>query len=174
MGGCQYQRTSAEGPNCVTMATRPETLLSIEVLMAKLDLWKDDYLVGVDKIDQQHKILFEMLGDMLTLREDVGSIDARVAHLSSLVERLNNYAVYHFRTEEFLINRYLANDATVVGHEDIHKSYAQAMHGFEGRFQAGDASVVNDLIDFIYNWWLSHIMRTDKVLGKALNQAGIH
>ncbi|MFA7279434.1 MAG: bacteriohemerythrin [Sterolibacterium sp.] len=141
--------------------------------MTKLDLWKDDYLVGVDKIDQQHKILFEMLGDMLTLREDVAAIDERVAHLSSLVERLNNYAVYHFRTEEFLINRYLANDVTVVGHEDAHKSYANSMHDFEGRFQAGDASVVNELIDFIYNWWLNHIMRTDKTLGRALNQAGI-
>ena len=141
--------------------------------MTKLDLWKDDYLVGVDKIDQQHKILFEMLGDLLTLREDAGTIDERVANLSSLVERLNNYAVYHFRTEEFLINRYLATDITVVGHEDAHKSYVNSMHDFEGRFQTGDASVVNDLIDFIYNWWLAHIMRTDKALGKALNQAGV-
>ena len=141
--------------------------------MTKLDLWKDDYLVGVDKIDQQHKILFAMLGEMLALREDPGSIDERVAQLSPLVERLNNYAVYHFRTEEFLINRHLASDIAVAGHEDAHKSYATSMQGFEGRFQAADASVVNELIDFIYNWWLSHILKADKALGKALNQAGV-
>jgi hemerythrin len=142
--------------------------------MTALDLWKDDYLVGVDKIDQQHKILFSMLGALLTLREDVGSIDERVGKLSSLVERLNNYAVYHFRTEEFLIDRHLARDISVVAHKEAHKSYAKSMQGFEGRFQAGDVSVVNDLIDFIYNWWLSHIMDTDKGLGMALNQAGVH
>jgi len=142
--------------------------------MTTLDLWKDDYLVGVDKIDQQHKILFAMLGDLLTLREDVGSIDERVAKLSSLVERLNNYAIYHFRTEEFLINRYLDSDISVVAHVEAHKAYANSMQDFEGRFQAGDVSVVNDLIDFIYNWWLGHIMETDKGLGKALNQAGVH
>ncbi len=142
--------------------------------MTKLDLWKDDYLVGVDKIDQQHKILFAMLGDLLTLREDAGSIDERVAKLSSLVERLNNYAIYHFRTEEFLINRHLDSDTSVVAHKEAHKAYANSMQDFEERFQAGDASVINDLIDFIYNWWLGHIMETDKGLGKALNQAGVH
>jgi len=142
--------------------------------MTTLDLWKDDYLVGVDKIDQQHKILFAMLGDLLELREDVGSINERVAKLASLVEHLNNYAVYHFRTEEFLIHRYVASDISVVAHKEAHGSYANSMQGFEGRFQAGDVSVVNDLIDFIYGWWVSHIMETDKGLGKALNQAGVH
>jgi len=61
--------------------------------MTKLDLWKDDYRDGVDKIDQQHKIFFAMLGALLTLREDAGSINERVAKLASLVERLNNYVV---------------------------------------------------------------------------------
>ena len=156
------------------MVARAELHIPMEVLMAKLDLWNDDYLVGVSKIDQQHRILFEMLGDLISLSEDAGSIDERVANLSSLVERLNNYAVYHFRTEEFLINSHLANDISGVGHKQAHKSYANSMQGFEGRFQAGDVSVVNDLIDFIYNWWVQHILETDKGLGKALNQAGVH
>lgn len=141
--------------------------------MANLDVWKDEYLVGVDKIDQQHRILFSMLGALLSLRADTGSIDERVAKLSSLVERLNNYAVYHFRTEEFLIDQHLAADSAVNAHKEAHKSYAASMRDFEGRFQAGDATAVNDLIDFIYNWWLGHIMETDKGLGKALNAAGI-
>lgn len=141
--------------------------------MTKLDLWNEDYLIGVGKIDDQHKILFGMLAELLMLREDAGSIDERVTRLSSVVERLNNYAVYHFRTEEFLINRYLANDSAIAGHEDAHKSYASSMRDFEARFQAGDATVINDLIDFIYNWWVGHILKTDKALGKALNQAGV-
>lgn len=142
--------------------------------MTKLDLWKDEYLVGVNKIDQQHKILFGMLGDLLRLRESEGSINERVAKLSSVVEHLNNYAVYHFRTEEFLMDRDLASDISVVAHKEAHKSYANSMQGFEGRFQAGDASVVNDLIDFIYKWWLDHILETDKELGKALNKADVY
>ena len=142
--------------------------------MTETDLWKDDYLVGVEKIDQQHRILFSMLGALLTLREEVGAVDERVAKLSSLVERLNNYAVYHFRTEEFLIDRHLATHVSVPAHKEAHKSYAKSMQGFEGRFQAGDASVVNDLIDFIYHWWLKHIMETGKGLGTALNRAGVH
>jgi methyl-accepting chemotaxis protein/hemerythrin len=141
--------------------------------MTKLDLWKNDYLVGVDKIDQQHKLLFAMLGTLLSLREDAGSIDERVAKLSSLLERLNNYAIYHFRTEEFLIDRYLDSDISVVAHKEAHKAYVTSMQDFEGRFQAGDVGVVNDLIDFIYNWWLGHIVATDKGLGKALNEAGV-
>ena len=142
--------------------------------MTKLDLWKDEYLVGVDKIDQQHKILFSMLGDLLELRESAGSINERVAKLSSLVERLNNYAVYHFRTEEFLMDRELASEISVLAHKEAHQAYANSMHGFEGRFQAGDASAVNDLIDFLYNWWVGHIMETDKGLGQALNKAGVY
>ena len=142
--------------------------------MTKLDLWKDEYLVGVDKIDQQHKILFGMLGDLVALREAEGAINERVAKLSSVVERLNNYAVYHFRTEEFLMDRRLAGDILIAAHKDAHKSYANSMQGFEGRFQAGDAGVVNDLIDFIYKWWLDHILETDKGLGKALNKAGVY
>jgi hemerythrin-like metal-binding protein len=155
------------------MVIRPEANSPLEVFMTKLDVWKDDYLVGVDKIDQQHKILFEMLGTLLTLREDVGPIDERVAKLSALLERLNNYAVYHFRTEEFLIDRYLDGDNSVLAHKEAHSAYANSLQGFEGRFQSGDASVVNDLIDFIYNWWIGHIMATDKGLGKALNEAGV-
>ena len=142
--------------------------------MVNIDLWKDEYLIGVDKIDQQHKILFGMLGDLLRLRESVGSINERVAKLSSVVEHLNNYAVYHFRTEEILMDRDLAKDISVVAHKEAHKSYANSMQGFEGRFQAGDASAVNDLIDFIYKWWLEHILETDKGLGKALNKAGVY
>jgi hemerythrin-like metal-binding protein len=64
--------------------------------------WKESYSVGINQIDEQHKVLFQMLNKLYdAMKEGKGK-----AVLVNLLSELFEYTKYHFKTEEDIITKY--------------------------------------------------------------------
>lgn len=118
------------------------------------------YLIGVDMIDQEHRRLFEILGELNELNQDEFMYDKFDAILD-VVEELKDYTVKHFEDEE----RYMKE----IGYEGL--SQQQKVHqAFIDKIEVinleelddNQQEYINELIDFLASWLVNHIMKMDQ------------
>lgn len=122
--------------------------------------WHDRYSVGVEVVDEQHKKLVEMINHL-----SHAIIDNQTNHeLERLLQELVDYTNYHFSTEEkiFLETHYPNKDAHLLQHKEFFLRVKQ----FQDRADQGIKGVSIDLMEFLYQWLIGHIMGPDKTIGK--------
>ncbi len=137
--------------------------------------WRDDYSVGVAEIDEQHKRLLVLVHKLNAADSGSGIASgiARSARLMHLLDELNEYAAYHFLSEEKLMRNHLPADADTAKHISAHRSYWQIISEFKQRHAQNDPDVGHELLEYLNRWWINHIMHTDKILGVQLNAHGV-
>ena len=123
----------------------------------------DSLITGVAEIDAQHQILVHTLneaGDRL-------SHSASLEDYETITHELLSYALYHFETEEALMQEYgyehtEAHDAH--RHQAEHRSFTQQVIAVREQLKAGILTPPEALVGFLNDWLLRHIMLTDKRL----------
>ena len=128
--------------------------------------WKDEYTIGIEPIDEQHKMLFQMVGDFqAVLYEGKGE---RTYGL--LLGTLDNYARSHFGIEEQCMaqNRCPVADKN----KDAHSKLIETLSGFQNRYHANgyDHAEASRLVDTLEQWLANHICRIDMHLKKCVNK----
>lgn len=63
-------------------------------------LWKDQYELGVPRIDTQHKELFKRVESFLQVLRSKDRWDEKIPKLDETLEFMKGYVVEHFRDEE--------------------------------------------------------------------------
>ena len=58
-------------------------------------------------------------------------------------------------------------------HKTEHVKFVQAVGDFKKKFDTGSAAVSVEIMNFLRDWLTTHIMKTDKKLGQALNKLGV-
>ena len=122
-------------------------------------IWADEFSVGIDEMDYQHKRLVGMINrliDLTTLtRTDQSVIKAAYSRvLSDMVQ----YAAVHFDTEE----KYLKS----IGYTDFdnhvgeHKSFAAKAAELERKAADGELDIVG-ASQFLQSWLSGHILHSD-------------
>jgi len=130
----------------------------------ELIIWNDDLVTGVDKIDQQHRILVNSINDA----------NARLASncsaeiLDQISRDLLSYALYHFETEEELMEEFgyaetHAEDADL--HLNQHREFSSTVVAVREGIKSGHLISREDLLTFLNGWLINHILKTDKRLG---------
>lgn len=125
--------------------------------------WNDSLITGVPEIDAQHQILIHTLneaGDRL-------SHGASFEDYEAITHELLSYALYHFETEEALMQEYGyehsdAHDAH--RHQAEHRGFTQQVIAVREQLKAGILTPPESLMAFLNDWLLRHIMLTDKRL----------
>jgi len=122
-------------------------------------IWSDDFSVGVDDMDYQHKRLVGMINrlidlTLLTRAEPTAIKTAYSKELSDMV----HYAAVHFDAEE----RYLKSIAYAEfdNHLEEHKSFADKAAQLE-REAAQGALDIPGTSQFLQNWLSGHILHSD-------------
>ena len=136
-------------------------------------VWQDSYAVGVKEIDDQHKMLLAILNDLNRAIADARGERRLHQLLWNNFERLNEYAAFHFMSEEKLMQAHLSADAAMARHIAQHRQYWVAIDGFKQRTRQNEAGILPQLAEFLNNWWLDHIQVTDAQLGRELNARGV-
>ncbi len=129
--------------------------------------WSSMLSTGVQQIDDQHKKLIEIVN---RLNDAMHAGQGKEA-LGKVLNELVSYTVYHFGTEEKLMTEHRYADMTA--HQAEHKKLVQDVSAFKTKFEAGNAMISTELMNFLRDWLSKHIMGTDKKLGKSLNTAGV-
>lgn len=124
--------------------------------------WKEEYRIGVDQIDEQHKKLFEIANRAYKLLKNDFYYD-KYDHIVEILTELKDYAIYHFQSEE----EYMKSIAyrKFLSHKVEHDDFIEKINGV-------DLSVVDErqdenileLLNFIVNWIDGHILGRDKLI----------
>jgi len=61
--------------------------------------WRDEYVLGIDEIDEQHRRLIEIANEVNTVLNDQWRLD-KYNQILNVLDELKAYTVYHFQSEE--------------------------------------------------------------------------
>ncbi|MCL2399289.1 MAG: bacteriohemerythrin [Defluviitaleaceae bacterium] len=128
-------------------------------------MWKDSFRIGVDKIDEQHKMLFDKTKELTDIFRD-----SKVENKQTIVDTilfLKQYAVQHFADEEAYQKS--INNPGFEEHQAEHQQFVQTVLQLEKSLIASDfaANDVQNLIATLSTWLLYHVVGSDQQIGKV-------
>jgi len=124
--------------------------------------WKPEYSIGVDLIDQQHKYLFGIIDSAFELLKDDCCADKYNA-IGLIIEDLRQYAKYHFTTEEDYMMR--INYTGYSSQKDEHDNFIQYIIKIDLKcVKENPLKYIEDILSFLFNWLLDHILLKDKLI----------
>jgi hemerythrin len=129
--------------------------------------WGPMLTIGVKDIDDQHRKLVELLNQL----NDAMHAGQGKDTLAPVLNELVRYTVYHFGTEEKLMAQHKYADSPA--HKGEHGKFVETVSAFKKKFDAGNAMLSTELMNFLRDWLSKHILQTDKKFAKALNLAGV-
>jgi hemerythrin-like metal-binding protein len=122
--------------------------------------WSRDYETGVAKYDFQHKQLVKLVNALYSSLEE-GKANSESGEI---LEQLVGYTVTHFRDEEAFFEK--TDYPYIEKHKQIHRELVAKVQDFKKKYDDGTASIGLELMEFLKDWLLNHIIGTDKEYGK--------
>ncbi len=121
----------------------------------KLIAWDDAYSIGMSEIDDQHQVLFDIINH---LWEEVVS-RSKGDKVLRTIEELEHYTMTHFTAEESFMRSH--NYSNFDTHKKQHDGFIGRLRQERDAVEAG-ATVSLDMINFLKDWLINHIMVQDK------------
>ena len=133
----------------------------------KLVTWSNKLAVGVRVIDEQHMRLIELINQL----SDAMYSGRGQNMLNKVLTVLETYALYHFDTEEKLMATHKYDESAA--HKNGHELFTETVKRFRYKFDSGHVVVSTEILFFLREWIIAHIMKTDRELGLTLNRLGV-
>lgn len=127
--------------------------------------FSNEYLTGIPMVDEEHKVLFEIIAEAYEL------IHAELLHdkfdeIITILDRLRNYTKEHFSDEEAYMES--------IGYSRLQEQ-KRAHDAFVEKLEQIDLNEVDDnqqqyliqLMDFLLGWLVNHILKLDKLIGNG-------
>ncbi len=128
--------------------------------------WKDEYCVNIESIDSQHKKLVLMIESLYV------AMMGKQTHqkLTGIVNDMVDYSVYHFETEEQLMDQYEYSE--IKKHMNEHIFFKKKAYEFKEQLEHRNMFLTPEIMNFLKDWLINHILNTDRKLAFFLIQKG--
>jgi len=123
--------------------------------------WNPYLSIGHDGIDAEHQDLVKVLNDLITRIEDGAELGEVRDGLGRLIEETER----HFRHEEAVMEREAYPEAE--HHCHLHQALSTEIRAFDAEL-AGGKEMGPEITDFIRDWLIHHILKSDMRLGGYL------
>ena len=130
--------------------------------------WSEQYSVGVSELDNHHKKLINLLNDLHDAMKQGKSKELTAGIINELV----SYAANHFAAEEKYMVKF--NFPGYQKHKSEHESFVAKVVDFQNDYNAGKMLLTVEIMDFLKQWLINHIQKTDKEYGPFFNEKGLH
>lgn len=118
--------------------------------------WSADLETGIEMVDQDHKVLVDLLNQVFDCLDD----DERAVTLGSVLNALTDYTRYHFTREERLMEA--AHFPSVESHKVFHKALMDRTSEFKlAHARDPDKVDAQALLEFLRSWLIDHILKED-------------
>lgn len=124
--------------------------------------WDDSLDVGYEIINVQHKKLIDLINQLHSAMLSGKSHEI----MASILNELKNYTVRHFKTEEDMFEK--SHYSEIGNHKTEHQLFVIKIEKFIEDFKNG-AAVSIDLMNFLKDWLINHIKKTDMHYKGLLN-----
>jgi hemerythrin-like metal-binding protein len=126
--------------------------------------WNESLSVGIEKIDMQHKKLISLINDLYqAMTSGKGKEE-----LDKIFKELFDYVKTHFFDEEKLmfVHHYEGYEA----HKREHQKFSEQLKKYKEKFDKGDRKIAIEVSDFLKEWLVNHIMKTDQQYAPYLKE----
>ncbi len=129
--------------------------------------WSKKFALGFTTIDAHHKELVTMINDLNRAMKNGQSSNVVI----EIIGRLNKYVVKHFQYEERHFDEFAFVES--VSHKKHHHEFKEKVVELSGKYaemrKLGEC-VDKELITFLVNWLMSHILEEDKKYVECFKQ----
>lgn len=122
----------------------------------KLVKWEKNWETGIKLIDEQHKLLFDIINEL----NKALKFNREREVMERIIENLKIYVYTHFAMEESLMLRYDYPDFE--NHKIQHKKFIDKMDNAALRYKNNSELPTYEILEFLKDWLIAHIKKSDK------------
>lgn len=122
--------------------------------------WRDEFLLGIEEIDKQHRQLFRIATDIHALLKNQLITD-KYDQILKLISELKDYTIFHFNSEE----QYMQSIGyrKFFSHKVEHNDFIEKINNVDlDKIDRDHEQYLLDILEFVVNWISVHILETDK------------
>ncbi len=123
--------------------------------------WREEFCINITAVDIQHMTLVDIINryhTSLSLKKDK-------EQLGGILEELVEYASYHFRDEEKVMEDIGFENAGE--HRLLHLDLENRAIDYRIRFNNEEEIDSNEFMEFLKDWFVNHMLTEDRKLGDA-------
>lgn len=134
---------------------------------SKRVVWKNDYSVGIEDIDDDHKKLIDLINRFQTaIYYNTGSTFEHRA-----LDELVDYTKYHFSKEEDLLEKHAY--PKFAEHKQEHSEMIEKVESYITEHRDDGHKSLAKISVFLRDWLIKHINGTDKQYSQFLHSKGV-
>ncbi len=129
---------------------------------------REEYLTGIQKVDEEHKRLFEIAEETYQLLNAEFVAD-KYDGIRNLLQELEEYTKIHFAHEEEYMEsiQYKRMFTQKMQHQNfISKLEELDIDAIDGSNAEEQDAMVEDILKFLTDWLVHHILETDKLIAQ--------
>lgn len=138
-----------------------------KVEVKELMPWTNDLVLGIKSIDNEHRVLVDLINDLHRAMK-TGQGDSAI---SRILDKLIDYTVMHFGREEKIFEKIEYSD--IESHKALHKKLVDQIKGFQRDLRGGKKSLSMDVMNVLMDWLERHIKGVDKKYVPLFKKHGI-
>ena len=144
------------------------TKSSGEIIMTEIQ-WDDSLTIGVELIDEQHKMLIQRIKDL----SDAVASSRGSGQIGKTLGFMIDYTEFHFSAEEKHMTEmsYPGLDIQKQQHEEFKSSLQHMVTEFEE--DGATAQLSKGVNTYLINWLVKHIKSSDSKFGEFLKEKGL-
>lgn len=130
--------------------------------------WDERMSLGVEEIDAQHKHLLTLVNEL----HECCSLSSDPAIVRRVADAFTLYTRDHFATEERYMDSlgYPEYERHLKEHMDCS---LKALEFFGASLDEDNPDLARDMLAYLKDWLLTHLLRTDRKLGEFLRGEGM-
>lgn len=137
--------------------------------MAKLFVeWTDSLSVGIQEIDEQHKVLINLINRLF---DETIVNQSAIGVTEQVLQELVEYTMVHFAVEESLFR--IFDYPEIEAHMRRHVDLKEQVLDLQKKIKKGETVVNSDLLMFLKKWLTNHILQEDKLYAPYLIKQGV-
>ena len=131
--------------------------------------WSEELSVGITSIDEQHKVLIDMINSLNTA---MAAGEANII-IGDILGGLAQYTKHHFQYEENLFKQYGYPQSEE--HIKEHENLIEQVKALRERFESDiSGSLSLEIMQLLKNWLINHIKKSDQDYSQFLISKGVH
>ena len=127
--------------------------------------WNRNFETGIEKIDEQHRVLVEIL-NRLAWHFASSTSDLECGHI---LDEMLSYAAYHFNAEEEIWKAALGEQKMVQNHHDSHQLFFVQIQMYRSSDEP-EEKVMGDLFNYLTRWLAFHILESDRRMALTVKE----
>ncbi len=128
--------------------------------------WSPEYSVQIKTIDDQHKVLVDILNRLFV------AVSKREGDkvIAGILDSLMSYTQTHFTLEERLMRQ--AKYADLESHMQEHRMLMEKLDALSKKYLLEEKPIYFEMLSFLKTWLKEHIMGVDQRYSAALRDVG--